>query len=70
MSPNYSFKSIKPYTLSSITSDDSIMDDVVSGLERLGFKSRDISNILPELKKLNISTVEDNIKEALKLLKR
>ena len=70
LSPNYSFKSIKPYTLISITSDDSIMDDVVSGLDRLGFKSRDISNILPELKKLSISTVEDNIKEALKLLKR
>lgn len=70
MSLDYSFKSIKPYTLASMDSSDSIINDAVSGLERLGFKSKDIANIIPDLKKLNLNTTEDYIKEALKLLKR
>ena len=70
VSSTYSFKSIKPYTLNSASSNDSTFNDVVSGLERLGFKSKDIANILPSLKKLNLGSTEEYIKEALKLLKK
>lgn len=69
ISDSFSFKSIKPYTLNSIDIKDTIMDEVVSGLERLGFKSKDISDIMPKLKEIDANNTSDLIKEALKLLK-
>lgn len=69
ISDSFSFKSIKPYTLNSIDIKDTIMDEVVSGLERLGFKSKDISDIMPKLKEIDTNNTSDLIKEALKLLK-
>lgn len=66
LNESYSFKSIKPYTLIN----DSMIDDIVTGLERLGFKKSDIYSIMPEISKLRLNSTSDYIKEALTLLNR
>ena len=64
LSSTFVFKTIKPYEMVS----DDLTDDITSALSRLGYSKNDINGILPELKSKNIDSLEDSIKEALKLL--
>lgn len=66
MSDSYSFKAIKPYVLAN----EILIDEAISGLERLGYNSKDIKGILPTLNNVKLKTTDEYIKEALRLLKK
>lgn len=68
MSSTFVFKEIKPYD-SLASCGDSVFEDVISALLNLGYKKSDINGIIPSLKNEKLSSTEEYIKEALRLLK-
>ena len=70
MSNTYLFKPIKPYEMASKEKETSLIDDAVAGLKELGYKVSDINEILPELRKMELNTSGEYLKEGLKLLKK
>ena len=45
-----------------------LFDEVIEGLEELGYKKKEIEKVLPTIKQYNFDNSSDYIKEALKLL--
>ena len=48
---------------------DKAMDDVVSALVNLGYKKEDVLKIIPDLKNKHFDSLEDYIKEGLRVLR-
>ena len=66
LSDSFTFKSIKPFE----SDVDKAMDDVVSALVNLGYKKEDVLKIIPDLKDKHFDSLEDYIKEGLKVLRK